>query len=482
LDAESFDRFLWARLQLDLISRLTNDKDIREALSRLPRSLNDTYTRLLRQTATANAENIEEVRLIIVWLVGSREPLTVKQLAEAIAINPTIKFRDVDRIATDPDDLIANLGSLVITSRIGEDVVIGLAHFTLFYFLRSDAVRDDRSIAMFHMTDVEVHSVIAKACMHYLSYSDFEKRYEVKQGSDMPLQDRIKSYKLLRYAALFWPKHLRAALDQPGLNFDEFAPHFVRFTNQGLQNGLFTAWLQVFHSSVVDFEDEQPLYYAIRFDLWQGVDILLRGGADVNRVFKNGLTPLQLAAAKYSQPVLRTVLQYGPRVDQKSMPRGLTALHLAAESGDATAVRILLEAGASPHERSSSGSTPFYRAARSGSLATLIALYEAGSDVNAATWDNWTPIFEAIKGDHLRVATSLIAWGADLTVRINNRSNPTPLESARIYGRPDMESILELACQDFPGIADITESRSLDLPAGDLDDGPSDCGVEILED
>jgi ankyrin repeat protein len=231
----------------------------------------------------------------------------------------------------------------------------------------------------------------------------------------------------------------------------------------------------------VDFEDEQSLYYAIRFDLWQGVDILLRGGADVNRVFKNGLTPLQLAAAKYSQPVLRTVLQYGPRVDQKSMPRGLTALHLAAESGDATAVRILLEAGASPHERSSSGSTPFYRAARSGSLATLIALYEAGSDVNAATWDNWTPIFEAIKGDHLRVATSLIAWGADLTVRINSRSNPTPLESARIYGRPDMESILELACQDFPGIADITESRSLDLPAGDLDDGPSDCGMESLE-
>jgi ankyrin repeat protein len=482
LDTDLFDRFLWAKLQLDLISRLTNDKDIREALSRLPQSLNDTYIRLLRQTATVNAENIEEVRLIIVWLVGSREPLTVKQLAEAIAINPTVKFRDVDRIATDPEDLIANLGSLVITSHIEEDVVIGLAHFTLFDFLRSDAVRDDKSIAMFHMTDTEVHSIIARACMHYLSYSDFELPCEAEQDSDMPLQDRIKSYKLLRYAAFFWPKHLRAALVQSDFNFDDFAPYLVWFTNQGLQNGLFTSWLQVFHNSTVNSEDEQPLYYAITFALWQVVDILLRGGVNVNQVFKNGLTPLQLAAAKYSQPVLRTILQYGPRVDQKSMPRGLTAMHFAAEYGRTLAVRILLEAGASPHERSSSGSTPFYRAARSGSLATLIALYEAGSDVNAATWDNWTPIFEAIECHHLRVVTRLIAWGADLTVRINNRFKPTPLEFARIYGRPDMESILGLACQGFPGIADIAESSSLDLPAGDLDDGPSDCGIEILED
>jgi ankyrin repeat protein len=233
------------------------------------------------------------------------------------------------------------------------------------------------------------------------------------------------------------------------------------------------------HNSAVDFEDEQPLYYAITFALWQVVDILLRGGVNVNQVFKNGLTPLQLAAAKYSQPVLRTILQYGPRVDQKSMPRGLTALHLAAEYGRTLAVRILLEAGASPHERSSSGSTPFYRAARNGSLETLTLLQEAGSDVNAATWDNWTPIFEAIQWDHLEVVTRLIAWGADLTIRINVGSRPTPLRFARYYVRPDVESILELASQDSPG---ITERSSLDVPAGDLDDGPSDSDMEILRD
>lgn len=302
---------------------------------------------------------------------------------------------------------------------------------------------------MFHMTDAEVHSIIARACMHYLSYSDFQLPCEAEQDSDMPLQDRIKSYKLLRYAAFFWPKHLRAALVQSDLNFDDFAPYLVWFINQGLQNGLFTSWLQVFHNSIVNSEDEQPLYYAITFALWQVVDILLRGGVNVNQVFKNGLTPLQLAAAKYSQPVLRTILQYGPRVDQKSMPRGLTALHLAAEYGRTLAVRILLEAGASPHERSSSGSTPFYRAARSGSLDTLTALYEAGSDVNAATWDNRTPIFEAIESGHPLVITRLIAWGADLTVRLNGESRLTPMGFSRTYARPDIVPILDLG--DFDG-------------------------------
>jgi hypothetical protein len=94
----------------------------------------------------------------------------------------------------------------------------------------------------------------------------------------------------------------------------------------------------------------------------------------------------------------------------------MTALHYAAEGGHADVIRLLLALGASPHARSSSGSTPFYRAARSGSLKALEVLYDAGSDINPKTWDNFTPLFEAVAHGRPRIASQLLEWGADPTV------------------------------------------------------------------
>lgn len=65
---------------------------------------------------------------------------------------------------------------------------------------------------------------------------------------------------------------------------------------------------------------------------------------------------------------------------------GMTALHLAATSGDEALVKVLLSAGASPADGGSGNralSTPLHLAAAAGSPACVAALIEAGANVHA---------------------------------------------------------------------------------------------------
>lgn len=96
----------------------------------------------------------------------------------------------------------------------------------------------------------------------------------------------------------------------------------------------------------------------------------------------------------------------------------LTALHLAAERGDAQMVSILLRKGASVDLRTTTKTTPFYRAARGGSREVLAMLHDAGSEVDAKTWDNFTPLVEATARTDEQMVLMLLDWGADPLVKM----------------------------------------------------------------
>jgi ankyrin repeat protein len=59
---------------------------------------------------------------------------------------------------------------------------------------------------------------------------------------------------------------------------------------------------------------------------------------------------------------------------------GRTALHLAAERGEAAYVRGLLQAGAKANQPDAHGWTPIFFAAASGDPETVAALLQAGAD------------------------------------------------------------------------------------------------------
>lgn len=86
---------------------------------------------------------------------------------------------------------------------------------------------------------------------------------------------------------------------------------------------------------------------------------LLAAGADVNAPARNPseVRPLHSAAAADSTEISRALLDAGAEVDARQQG-GYTALHAAAQHGNAGLVELLLERGANPRIRTARGQLP----------------------------------------------------------------------------------------------------------------------------
>jgi ankyrin repeat protein len=177
-------------------------------------------------------------------------------------------------------------------------------------------------------------------------------------------------------AALFWghrevaavlaergvpPRNLRAAagLDDVGL-INELLPEPGRPTRQA---GAHRAFYRP-HGGFPDWQPsgdpkeivDEALSWAARNDAVLAIGRLHRLGADLDTDVYRG-TPLIWAAARGKVPAARQLLQLGADPDRRATfggPRhgeGVTALHLAAQSGHLDVLTVLLDGGADPKIR-----------------------------------------------------------------------------------------------------------------------------------
>ena len=73
--------------QIDDICKENNDNAIRQVLKTLPRGLNKTYARILSKIT--NQHQPDEAVKVFKWLSASKHPLTLSEIHEAVAIEPT---------------------------------------------------------------------------------------------------------------------------------------------------------------------------------------------------------------------------------------------------------------------------------------------------------------------------------------------------------------------------------------------------------
>ena len=96
---------------------------------------------------------------------------------------------------------------------------------------------------------------------------------------------------------------------------------------------------------------------------------LLKAGADIHATDKNGVTALHHAVRFRSPTAVRTLIEYGARVNQACRKSGSTPLHRAVTTtgGPSTAgkrkealqiIRLLIAAGADPSIPNKSGRKP----------------------------------------------------------------------------------------------------------------------------
>ncbi|OQO10695.1 hypothetical protein B0A48_03995 [Cryoendolithus antarcticus] len=106
------ETFRWAGCQLDVLAQCTTKGKVRRALKELPKTLDETYDRIVR--SIEGGENAQEAIKILTWLAYSGEPLDNGQLLEVtgIMLDDEPRF-DRDEVLTDPRDLLRICSSLV---------------------------------------------------------------------------------------------------------------------------------------------------------------------------------------------------------------------------------------------------------------------------------------------------------------------------------------------------------------------------------
>lgn len=97
--------------------------------------------------------------------------------------------------------------------------------------------------------------------------------------------------------------------------------------------------------NIKDTKDMVPLFYAIKYNNEYALQELLSNGADANYKNKNGITSLHLAIHKKNATMVKQIMLYDKSIDFQSY-NGSTALHYACNFELFNIVKILLEKGA----------------------------------------------------------------------------------------------------------------------------------------
>jgi hypothetical protein len=314
---------------------------LRKSLASLPRTLDQTYDRIL----TAISEEYAEYAIrILQWLTFSARPLSVEEIAEVVAIDvardPAF---DRDEVLEDPLEVLDICSSLVTITTNGADGgsrpaqrIVALAHYSVQEYLVSDRIRQGLA-KQYSMQEAACQSAITRGSLKYLM-----------QLQQLLEEESLRVFALAKYSAEFWSSHLRKTKDEM-----EQVSHLT----MGLltrEEPAYLNWLRLHDPDdpweKTDLEKSAdsilvPLYYAALLGLSTVTKLLLDQGADVNARGGRYSNALQAASAEGHEQVVKMLLNAGANVNAQGGFCG-NALQAALVGGHQQVVKTLLEAGA----------------------------------------------------------------------------------------------------------------------------------------
>lgn len=185
--------------------------------------------------------------------------------------------------------------------------------------------------------------------------------------------------------------------------------------------------------------DESPVADAVMRGDSSRVRQLIKQGLDVNAAQPDGMTALHWAAQRGDAGGAQMLIYAGARVDAVTRNGNYTPLHLAARNGRSAAVKALLAAGADVNTTTTTGAvTALHFAASNGDPATVTALLDKGApvDTREGAWGQ-TPLMWAASANRLAALDILIKRGANLELasKIEDISAKEKAERAMLVQR-----------------------------------------------
>ncbi|XP_052027247.1 LOW QUALITY PROTEIN: B-cell lymphoma 3 protein [Apodemus sylvaticus] len=178
---------------------------------------------------------------------------------------------------------------------------------------------------------------------------------------------------------------------------------------------------------------QTPLHLAVITTLPDIVQLLVTAGASPMALDRHGQTAVHLACEHRSPSCLQALLDNATpgSVDLEARNyEGLTALHVAVNTGCQEAVLLLLERGADIDAVDiKSGRSPLIHAVENNSLNMVQLLLLHGANVNAQMYSGSSALHSASGRGLLPLVRTLVRSGADSGLK--NCHNDTPLMVAR---------------------------------------------------
>jgi hypothetical protein len=420
-------RFRWVALQLDSVSRCRSLNALRHALSSLPRSLDETYRRILD---SIEAEEQPHVRRILQWILFSKRPLQIEEIVVIYQIgdkiHPPLELDDEHFYPEGILDIFRGLLSFTLHQTTGPvDVpllsfanewdtfpesttlqIVELAHYSVKEYLLSS------SSGIWTINQELTHIAILKSAiayyLHFMALDDIHS----SQLNDLTLKYPLAQYFVDHVFSHLWsvPEHLDLL---PSFHL-LLHPPSIPFANR-------LGW------RLVDkYGTGHPSHFEPR-----------------NPAAVNLLLAIRLGLPRICQSLLALNVNLHPNLASPILRQGRPALVEAAVRGNPKIVRLLLDVRAAGRchgaDPLADGSALEWAVSR-GDTQVVQMLLEAGADMKDASGRFGRSLIHAIRFNHKEIVLLLLNAGADV-----NAYEGKILATASVEGREELVRILVAA-------------------------------------
>jgi ankyrin repeat protein len=177
-----------------------------------------------------------------------------------------------------------------------------------------------------------------------------------------------------------------------------------------------------------------PLVMAVTRGDPRIVTVFLDHRADVNALGPDGETALARATLLGAVDVAKVLVERGARVGARFARINQTPLHVAAARGSVPLVSLFLTHGAEVDARDGGGFTPMMIAAEKGRTLVVRALFNADGKVNSVNNVGRTALWFAASRGHEETVAYLLEHAADQSLAASDGQNP--LHIAAFDARP----------------------------------------------
>ena len=376
-------RFLLPTLHMKMILGMPTKFKRREALVTLPTDFYGSFKSIItRIQETSSASQAKLGMQVLMWVHFAYRPLGLVELQHALAVEKSHTEFNADNIP--PQRVLLNccLGLVVVDE---ETLTVRFMHYTLEEYFRI--------YARTHFPNG--CSWIAETCLTYLTFGKLRQHCTIRD-----LEEKLKEYSFLNYAALYWGKHVRQGCNDDLTKVAQLVvDHEIHRPHCAIQTLALEICVRWPNPYMQKFSGTHAIAY---FGLSEDMADLCKTGRDINLEDEHGQTPLSLAA-KYGHESITHMLIKRDDVDVNA--RNLcrrTPLLLAAKSGHEAVVRLLIEReDIDINAKDMFNRTPLSVAAENGHEAVVRLLIERDDvDIDAKDQYNRTPPLVAAENGH----------------------------------------------------------------------------------